>query len=270
MDVIHNHISPVPAAQTIPTFDVTRAENTIIFISDMIAENGLIWDINKDTKLISYLQNLTIPPTPLAVQKNHNTIAVLTDAGGGLSQILLYDQLTEASFLSTSFPNNFKRMTSNPNFNKIIMWSEWSEVTAFRISDLNNVSHWAPPATPLQANCTQKIIFSLDSSLMIIETDQYNPLVVLNTSNFQEVYSVVINDSIKEAHFLNTSNNFLIVSAQSSVIIVDLATSIQYPIPVTTSSCMDADSQNNFFTCNNNIIKQNHVVVQLPSSNLES
>lgn len=270
MDVVHNQISPVLAAQTITTFDVTRAENTAIFISNMPTENGLIWDINGNTKLISYLQNLTISPAPLAVQKNHNIIAVLTDAGGGLSQILVYDQLTEASFLGTSFPNTFRRMTSNPNFNKIIVWSEWSEVTALRTSDLNNVSHWVPPATPLLANCTQKIIFSSDSSLMIVETDQYNPLVVLNTSNFQEVYSVVINDSIKEAHFLNSSNNFLIVSAQSSVIIVDLATSVQYPIPATASDCMDADNQNNFFTCSNNIIKQNHVMLQLPSNDLDS
>ena len=133
LDIIHNNFPPVLAGQTITTFDVTRAENTAIFISNNIAENALIWDINKNTKLISYLQNFTIAPAPLAVQQNHYTIAVLTDTDGGQSQILVYDQLTEMSCLNAIFSNTFRRMTSNPNFNKIIVWSEWSEVTAFRI-----------------------------------------------------------------------------------------------------------------------------------------
>ena len=86
LGIIHNDFLPVLSGQSIPTFYVTRAENTIIFISDASTENAIIWDIKPASKLIVYLKNFTINPTPWVVHKNGNIIAVLSFSGTG-SQI---------------------------------------------------------------------------------------------------------------------------------------------------------------------------------------
>ena len=83
---IHNDFPPVLSVQSIPTLDVTRAENTIIFKSDAPTENAIIWDIKPASKLIAYLKNFTINLIPWVFQKNSNTIAVLSYSGTG-SQI---------------------------------------------------------------------------------------------------------------------------------------------------------------------------------------
>ena len=83
---IHNDFLPALSGQSIPTFDVTRAENTIIFISDASTENAVIWDIKPASKLILYLKNFTISPVPWVVHKNANIIVVLSPSGAG-SQI---------------------------------------------------------------------------------------------------------------------------------------------------------------------------------------
>ena len=93
---------------------------------------------------------------------------------------------------------------------------------------------------------------------------------VLRTGNFVEMHSVEINDTITEAHFLNSSNTFLIVFAASSTIIVDLTTNTQYPIFAITPTSLNVDNQNNLFTCNNNIIKQNQILLRFPNEDLES
>ena len=83
---IHNDFPPVLSGQSIPTFDVTRAENIVVFISDALTANTIIWDIKPASKIIVYLKNFTINPAPWVIQKNANIIDVLSSSGAG-SQI---------------------------------------------------------------------------------------------------------------------------------------------------------------------------------------
>ena len=78
---------------------------------------------------------------------------------------------------------------------------------------------------------TGEITFSQDSNLAIIETDDRNPIQVLNLANYAVVYSVSINDTIHSAHFLDSANTMMIVFGQSSTVIVNLTSNILYTIP---------------------------------------
>ena len=68
--------------------------------------------------------------------------------------------------------------------------------------NLNNLTQWSPPVTP-PANSTNKITISGDSSLAIIETDNHNPLYIMNLTTYQIAYTIPIDLTIQYAQFLN-------------------------------------------------------------------
>jgi hypothetical protein len=107
------------------------------------------------------------------------------------------------------------------------------------------------------------ITFSSDSELAIIETDQFNPLEIINLTSLRIVHSIAINDTILYAHFLNSSNRFVSVICSNSFIIVDLHTSTLYPVASTgfSADSYASDYSSNVFVCQNgaNIITQQNI-----------
>lgn len=108
--------------------------------------------------------------------------------------------------------------------------------------NLGLLSTFTPPNSP-NSSVTNTITFSFDSLLAIIETDHFNPVIVLNLtdSNFTIAYSIVINDVIIEAHFLDSSNTVLILFCLNSVTYVDLITNEQFITAKIIATVYDAD-----------------------------
>lgn len=104
---------------------------------------------------------------------------------------------------------------------------------------------------------TGQITFSQDSTLAIIETDNFNPIKVLNLTDYVVVHSVSINDTIHSAHFLDSSNTMMIVFGQSSTVIVNLTSNSFYFVPPIVATSYTTDRVNNsIFTCSNNVLEQ--------------
>ena len=74
------------------------------------------------------------------------------------------------------------------------------------------------------ADTTQKITFSQDSSLAIIETDNINPLLIYSMTSYSIIHQIPISAQIYEAHFLDSSNELIAVFTNISFIIVNLTT----------------------------------------------
>ena len=118
-------------------------------------------------------------------------------------------------------------MEISPNYQKIIAWTEQSIVQLVEATTLSLLNSYTPINIP-PGMTTKSVAFSMDSLMVILETDTFNPIVVLNTSDLSEVYSIPVSQSIFSAHFVNSSNELVIVFGQNTTFIVNLTTGTQY------------------------------------------
>ena len=129
------------------------------------------------------------------------------------------------------------------------------------MTDLTNLSTWTPPVTPSYSWSTNKVTFSNDSLLAIIETDNFNPIYIINVNTFSVISSFFIDDLIIEANFLDTSNKYLTVFCQNSFRIVDISKGKQYIMPAISATTLATDWQSNIFTCQNDVLLQRKISV---------
>ena len=104
-----------------------------------------------------------------------------------------------------------KDLVATPDFSKVLVWSDWSTVRIYDTATLSELHSEPPGITPLTLGVTQKIAISQDSTLAIIETSSYNPIKVLNLTDYTVAYSVPITGTIFSAHFLDSSNTMIVV-----------------------------------------------------------
>jgi hypothetical protein len=143
-------------------------------------------------------------------------------------------------------------MAIKPSRTTVFAWTENSQVVGYDTSTFSQVFSWTPPTPPSTTNTLSGINFSADSELVILETDAFNPLLVVNLTTNLTLHSIIINETILYAHFLNSSNQQLVVHCQNSLILVDLATMSQYQVsPPLTANIFVADELSNVFTCQN-------------------
>ena len=139
-----------------------------------------------------------------------------------------------------------------------------------------NASTWTsiqtinPANTPGVTGSTQMITFSQDSAFAIVETDTYNPIVIVNLTNFQVEYSISISQVINKVHFINGSNTHIIVLGVNSTVLVDLTNGNQYTLPLIPAVDTDVDYNNNIFTCYGNTMRQINISSEYIPSAAES
>ena len=130
------------------------------------------------------------------------------------------------------------------------------------MSNLAIVHTWAP-LSPVAGDITAKITFSSDSSLAIIETDSINPIHIMELSTFQIIKTVQIIDTISEAHFLDASNEVIVVFGSAATYVADIIEGRKYSIPPFSATYLAADQDNNIFTCiNSSLIQQRMTFVR--------
>ena len=166
-------------------------------------------------------------------------------------------------FQNTTLFNKY--LVATPDFSKVLVWSDFSTTRIYDTATLSEL-HSEPPGNIPIPGVTQKIAISQDSTLAIIETSSYNPIKVLNLTDYTVAYSVPITGTIFSAHFLDSSNTMIVVFELSSTYIVNLTSGAQYPIPLINATDYTTDMSNSIFTCHNNVIEQLQVTFGSPVS----
>lgn len=87
-------------------------------------------------------------------------------------------------------------MAVSPNYMIGVTWTSQTSCLFYNLSSLTQIGSYIPVSTPI-VGVTNSITFSQDSQYAIIETDSYNPIVVINLNNFTEVYRITVVDTIK-------------------------------------------------------------------------
>jgi hypothetical protein len=107
---------------------------------------------------------------------------------------------------------------------------------------------------------TKKITFSSDSTLALIESDNFNPLYIMNISS-NSLYRTIPVDVgiIHSAHFINSTDQYVIVFGTNATVLVDIIDSLQYSLPVISGTDFTTDHANNIFVCMNNQIQQSSI-----------
>ena len=95
--------------------------------------------------------------------------------------------------------NPYRNLALSPDGNKILVWTNLSAVQLIDVSVPSSpilINTWSPQTVPSVLDCTKTISFSHDSSLAIVETDDFNPIEILNTSDLSTVHSITAFESI--------------------------------------------------------------------------
>lgn len=151
-------------------------------------------------------------------------------------------------------------MEISPDYQKIIAWTQLSTIQLIEATTLSLLNSHSP--TNPSAGSTKTVTFSMDSSLVILETDTFNPIQILRTTDLSLVYEVPVSYIVFEAHFVNSSNEFIIVFAQTTTFVVNLTSGNQYPIQYFDGVDFATDFDNNLFVCQNNVITQTSLSIE--------
>jgi len=97
--------------------------------------------------------------------------------------------------------------------------------------------------------------------LAILEYDKYATLRILNLTALTLLKTMNINDTIFEAHFLDSSNTLMLAICQNSLLVVNLTSNVQYSLPPLNATVYDYDMANNIFACVGNTLTQYSITI---------
>lgn len=111
------------------------------------------------------------------------------------------------------------------------------------------------PTNPPNSQITDNIHFNSDGTLIAIESDTYNPLIIFDLTNFSIKQTINIGEEILDVVFLDGTNSFLHVLGSVQNYVIDLSLSTNIPENETISSSIRvSDGNNKLYTCCNNQI----------------
>lgn len=121
------------------------------------------------------------------------------------------DAIMSRSLFSSSVYNLNSRnvgINISPNKKIIVLWDTYSNVYIYNSSNFALMHTFTPNNTPSSLS-TQKINFNSKSTLIAIETDTSNPIIILNLSSFAVKQSINYSQKIVDIQFIDSSDQFL-------------------------------------------------------------
>lgn len=173
---------------------------------------------------------------------------------------------------SITLPSYEALMYISPD-EKLIAFCQPDSVVFLYNASTNALLHTFTPATPVTGTqATNSITFDSTSSFMIIETDAFNPVLVVSCSNYSTVFSFNYSGLIRGATFFNGRTDFIAVMADSAAFLFDTRTSILHEVGgmLTASSVFATDYSDRLFVCSSNVLHEyafSYGVLTQPNSN---
>jgi hypothetical protein len=114
----------------------------------------------------------------------------------------------------------------SPNKQNALIWDKRSNLYIYSLPSLALVYTYTLSANS-PATRTDMISFSSDSRMAILESDNLNPVRVINLTDFSTIANITVHGTIQSSTFLDPLNRFILIVASSGNIIYDLKTSTQ-------------------------------------------
>lgn len=210
--------------ETVKDFEVNSPGTRVVFSVNPTQSILELFILNADHSYNTYKRTSTyVASSPEFVFIRDAYIYTFYPEGpvSGLSTIEVIDEVSGALVNTINLDRQYYRMSISPDFSQAVCWTNQTRLLFVGLPGLDIRGSFASQSTP-PVGWTSKISFSGDSSLVVVETDQVNPFLVLSMSNYSIVYSVQISSTIVEASFLNSSNDYVVIISPTSNIILDL------------------------------------------------
>ncbi len=143
----------------------------------------------------------------------------------GVNDTLHCLNISDNSTFNYTLPTINGSIAVSPDRRFAIIWTRSAEFFVFDVAQ--NFSLLATSALNAYWNAvlTQDVKFSSDSAFAILETDNRNPVFVINLNNLNVAFSFVINNEIVSVDFIDVTNRFLLVNCVNATYIFDTETS---------------------------------------------
>ena len=169
---------------TVQDYDVNQIENQVIFGTNTLLNGRILYTLNATyhkSSSTSYNQANVI----YQIDLDGSTIIVLYQ-NGTLNYVSKMDFLGNI-IDSVSIPIGFNRLAVTPNKQKALVWNSTSYVKVLNLVTMNDEYTFVPITIPWINWMTEKITFSSDSSLALIEVGFINPITVFNINNWTNI-----------------------------------------------------------------------------------
>lgn len=146
------------------------------------------------------------------------------------------------------------KVSISPDKGKGAFYNNESIVYLYDFHNFSLLHTFYPDNSSLRATCT--VTFDSSSSYMIIESDNANPLQVVDITNYSIIFNASYPGIIFAASFIGVSTNFIVVIGDSGNCLIDTRTGLKYSISeMVISSIFAVDyANNNFYLCKDNTI----------------
>jgi hypothetical protein len=250
---VQTSLQNVTSGVEVLDFAVSSSESNVILVANQMADGRVMYLLD-GAGAITTATNYTAAVIQSQITITTSSLFYLTKNS---TNVTIY-KTNYTGFVQSGFflAVDYVNMIDTPDRQKLLFWSALSSVKIYNaaVTPPALLSTYTPSTVPA-SNSTKKITFSQDSTLAIIETDSYNPVVVLRLADCQVIHTISINDVIDSAHFVDGSNTLMMVFGQSATVVVDLITGSQYAIPVIPGVDRTSD-WSSIFTCYNNVVQQ--------------
>lgn len=169
----------------------------------------------------------------------------------------IWDILTNTS-TTINLPVSTCHIALCPDRAKALIWDKYSTLYIYSIHDnFSLLSTYTQPISTAKDK-TNSISCSSDSQLAILETDQKNPLKIVNLTSYQTAFEYSCQNTIQFTCFLDSIHRFVLISESSSKnVLYDTTTGIASNITGTltaTSLKIDVTSNHLFGISANSIV----------------
>ena len=241
-------------------FHVDDIESKVVIATNAWTDGGSIYNLDGSQQWIS-TQNYDKQYTVHAVAINGLEIIELVEnfGGSGLAHLRKID-FTGSLISQITMPIDYKKMDITPDFQKALVWNSAATVKIFDLTTMTLLHTYSPPV-PTPFYLTQKITFSHDSSLALLETSTINPLILINLTTFSDQNIITTTSGIHAAFFLNISLEIVVVFTNFKIYLVNITTGLICEIPKVNINNIDSYFENDFFICNNNVVSQIRITI---------
>lgn len=207
------------------TFDAAFATLVLSGLYNFTLRHLIFSTANESLPTLSY--SVEVPTSysqsPLTTFVTNNVVYSFFSTAG-VNDSLHGLRLSDNSTFTLTFPTINASIAVSPNSLIAIIWTQYTSIYFLDIANNFTLLSTYNGSVINQAGTTQFIKFSSDSSLAILETDNLNPVRVINLTDFSVSMSFSLMRKIISVDFIDVENRFLLVNCAAFAYVFDTMT----------------------------------------------
>lgn len=138
---------------------------------------------------------------------------------------ILRINLLNSSTVTFTLPTSSASLAISPNKKYALVWDQYTKVYIYSVPNFTLLYTYNDSITNPK-DTTDVISFSNDGNLALIESDNHNPIVVLNLTSFTVIESITIHGKITSVDFLDGDSRYILIVQNAKAYVYDVQLSL--------------------------------------------